>query len=370
MHWAYLITIGKLPYRDFFYYIIPFFQWLMVPVFLLRPDATVLILARVCLFFIYAANAVFAYRIAAKTSSNRHIGLLAAVIFAAFPMTFDKTIEVRPDMVMVLLYLLATDLIITTKSWSQRRALILGCIVSADIMILPKIIFAMPALLYLFLAHKPRPKFLDFMWAISGGLIPAAIFLIYLIITNTTTQAFVSIIRDSVAVNTGKIPFSPWKVLSPYPLIYVSEGGPSLPWQVNSVIWILSGIGLFISLVKKPLYGLFFAIYFVCGILFLFMFPAPYTQYFLPLSAFAAILAANAIFSLNGLIRFIVRSIQFTEFMYLCLTAALIFILVTSFRTQYIVRIGHGNTNDEQVGVINDMLKISKDNETAYDMVG
>jgi len=71
-----------------------FFQWLLTPIFLLRPDASVLILARIWEYFIYAATVILIYRIGAKMSSNRHIGLLAAVIFAAFPMTFDKTIEV------------------------------------------------------------------------------------------------------------------------------------------------------------------------------------------------------------------------------------------------------------------------------------
>jgi hypothetical protein len=370
MHWAYLITIGKLPYRDFFYYVIPYFQWLLAPIFLIRPDATVLILARVWEYFIYAANVIFIYRLTNRMASNRHIGLLAAVIFAAFPMTFDKTVDVRPDMAMILFYLVSVDLIISVKNWTVKRAFILGLIVSADIMLLPKIIFAVPALVYLFFVHRPRPQFIHVLWVLAGGIIPAMVFFGFLTINNITLPALNMILHDSVAVNVGKIPFSPWKALSPWPLIYVSSGGPSFPWQVNTAIWIASGVGLLWFIIRRPLYGLYLGILTACGIVFLFEFPAPYTQYFLPLSVFAGIEAAFAVYLVHDLIHKILRHHAVTEFFYLIIVGVIIAGLVQSFKIQYVIRVDPGNTNDEQLGVINDLLKISKENDTVYDMVG
>jgi hypothetical protein len=370
MHWTYLTTIGKLPYRDFFFYVIPVYQWLMAPVFLLRPDATVLILARVAEFFVYTGSVLLIYRIAAKTTGFRLIGLLAGVLFTIFPMTFDKTIEVRPDMLMIFLYLLAADLIIYTHTWSNKRALIIGIIAATDILLLPKIIFAIPALALLFLVKKPRPNLAQNLWLIIGGVIPALIFFAFLAANNLTQTAIVAILHDSVAVNAGKIPFSPWKALSPFPLVYITEGEPSFPWQVNTLLWIGSGLGLLVLLGKRLLYGLFFLTFTIFGVIFLFAFPAPYTQYFMPLSAFAVIMTAYLIYQIQPVLRFIFKNQIVADFGLLTLLAVTVTVCVQSFLIQYQIRIKPGNTNDEQVGVVNSLLKISKDTDTVFDMVG
>jgi len=68
------------------------------------------------------------------------------------------------------------DIVINTRNWTLKRSFILGCIISANIMLLPKIIFAIPALAFLFFAKKPRAGGLAFLWLIAGGIIPAALF--------------------------------------------------------------------------------------------------------------------------------------------------------------------------------------------------
>jgi len=140
------------------------------------------------------------------------------------------------------------------------------------------------------------------------------------------------------AVNAGKIPFSPWKALSPYPLVYVISGGPSLPWQVNTAIWIMSIIGLLPFIIRRPLYGVYLLIFTICGIVFLFEFPAPYTQYFLPLSVFAGISAAFLIYCLNGALRLILKQNVIPEFIYMIVIGTMLYAMVVSFKTQFDIR--------------------------------
>lgn len=370
MHWAYLLTIGKLPYKDFFYYLLPLYQFFMTPIFFLRASSDVIIVARVWQYFLYVVNAVLIYRISSKALSNRHIGLLAAVIFAAFPMTFDKTIDIRPDMLMILFYLLSVDIIMRADAWDIKRSLLLGFSIAISGLSLPKIVFAVPALVFLLFARKNKPSMNHVLWMIVGAAVPVIFLLEYLILNNILSQAIVSIMKDSVAVNAGKTPFSPWKALSPWPLVYVEKGGPSFPWQVNSVIWYTAIAGCILTLIKKPLYGIFNVLFFAGAICFLFLFPAPYLQYFLPLSIFASILAATVISFLHTIIRATIKNKTATDIVYFAIVAGIVSCLVVSFDTQYRIRVRDSNTNAEQTGVITDLLRISKPDETVYDMIG
>jgi hypothetical protein len=370
MHWAYLLTIGKLPYKDFFYYVLPLYQFFLSPIFFLRASADVVIAARVWQYFLYAANVILVYRIGAKATNSRHIGLLSSVIFAAFPMTFDKTIDIRPDMLMVFFYLLSVDIIIYAERWDIKRALAFGISIALSGLTLPKIVFAVPALVFLLFARKVKPTMNSILWMGVGAAIPVVFLLEYLTLNNLLSQATLSLLKDSVAVNAGKSPFSPWKALSPWPLVYVESAGPSFPWYVNTVIWYTAIAGLILMLVKKPLFGIFNAIFFIAAIFFLFLFPAPYVQYFLPLSVFSSILAAAILSFLSDSLRFITKNQTVTDFVYLCLITFVVSCLVASFDTQYRIRVRAGNSNEEQTGVINNLIKISKPEETVYDMVG
>jgi len=370
MHWAYLLTIGKLQFSDFFFYVLPIYQFFMMPIFFLRASANVVIAARIWQYMLYAANAILVFRIAQKGFNNKHIGLLAAVIFAAFPMTFDKTIDIRPDMLMVFFYLVSVDIILTTNKWNVKRALSFGACLAVSGLTLPKIVFAVPAVAFLLFVRKNKPTLIHLLWIATGAAIPVIGMLGFLTVNGLTQQAVLSILKDSVAVNQGKIPFSPWKALSPWPLVYVESAGPSWPWYVNTAIWLTSGAGLLITLVKKPTFGMFHVLFFGVGIAFLFLFPAPYLQYFLPLSVFGSILAAAAISFIYDLFRKATGNANVAGFLYICIIASIIYALLTSFNIQYQIRVREGNTNTEQTTVITDLLRISKPEEPVYDMVG
>ena len=97
-------------------------------------------------------------------------------------------------------------------------------------------------------------------------------------------------------------------------------------------------------------------------ILFLQFFPAPYLQYFVPLSVFVSILAAVALSR-------IARIFPLAMWQLVAFTVAM-GAIAGSFTIQYHLRVGRRADNREQLTVIDTLLTITKSTETVYDMVG
>ncbi|MBI3955740.1 hypothetical protein HY339_00635 [Candidatus Gottesmanbacteria bacterium] len=350
LHWAWLIAKGQLPYKDFFYYLTPGFSWILSLFHTIIGDSTnVLIASRLFLFMVYGLNAAIVYRLSKGS-------LMAVLIFLTFPLTLDKTIDVRPDMVMLLLYF---------ASMMVKNSFLSGVLFGASVLMLPKIIFALPALV--FLRSHPAKQGETLKKFLAGVVFIGILFLGYLRVNNLIGQFLTSITKDSFAVTGGKISFSPLLLLTPYPLIYVTKGGVSLPWAVNTAIWIAGTTGLWILLKKRESMGIFWALFIAGNILFVFLFPVPYVQYFLPLSVAASVLAGYALGMKNYELRIknkgTTLSVFFLHSLFLILTSS-------SFFLQYRERVAPGAENAEQLQVIRDVLAVTKPNETIYDMVG
>ncbi|OGG30763.1 hypothetical protein A2973_01800 [Candidatus Gottesmanbacteria bacterium RIFCSPLOWO2_01_FULL_49_10] len=408
LHWAYLISIGKIPYRDFFLYITPAFQWFLGPLFLFPPSDSLLIIARILELFVYLGTAILVYLVAKLTIGTKpdyEGALLSVAVFLAFPMVFDKTIDIRPDMLMVFFFLYA--LLITLKTNGRTRtkgsALLVGMMLGTSLFILPKLLFAVPAVFFLFVSSRPRPSL---GWIVLGLGVPFVLFLLYLVRNTITLQAINAILYDSVAVNSGKIPFSPWLALSPFPLVYVASSGPSIPWLVNIGIWISAALGFLMLFKTHRQIAIFLSLYIGGSILFLFLFPAPYIQYFLPLTPFVSILAALVISRVTcwlwqrGETKFLKiasraqqqdpihtlpqkaphieamqdeRAADRKNFRLAALVSThgiTCIVLLVSFLIQYRERVSIGASNSEQLHVIRDVLAATRPDETIYDMVG
>ena len=271
LHWTWLVVRGYLPYRDFFFYILPGFPWLLSPILRLAGDSTnFLIAVRVLMVISYGLCAGVVYKmtrdilrwIPAYAGMTVFAPLLATLIFLTFPVTIDKTIDVRPDMVMLLFYFGSILLLFQPQKARpfEARLLLSGMLFGGSVLMLPKIVFGLPALLYiLYSQNYIRPGLAlrqaqgkhqgvafgtrIFPW-ITGCTLVGLGFLGYLAINNLIPQAVTSITKDSLAVTVGKGSFSPLLLLSPYPLIYLASGGVSLPWAVNTGIWIVGLAGL------------------------------------------------------------------------------------------------------------------------------
>lgn len=337
LHWTWLVANGYQPYRDFFFYILPGFPWLLSPILWLTGDSTnFLIASRVFVFLVYGITATMVYRLSRSS-------LVATLIFLTFPVTIDKTIDIRPDMVMLALFF---------GSVLVKNPFVSGILFGASFLVFPKIVFSLPALFYIRL-HLAIPQGATVRnWSL-GAIVVGLGFLAYLHIHNLTGLFLTSVTRDSVAVTSGKVSFSLLLLLTPYPLIYLTRGGVSLPWVVNTGIWILAPVGLMALWKSDRRMATFWAAFLAGNMLFVALFPVPYVQYFLPLSVAASVLAARAR----------ARSITVIKII-------IVIAILSSFLLQYRDRTQPGAKNTEQLQVIRDLLTISKPTDTMYDMVG
>lgn len=365
LHWAYLLSSGKVPYKDFFINFTPVFFWILQPVVTIVRSEVVVISARLLQLMFLLALTFSLYQITLLITKNKKTGLLAGIIFLIFPMMFDKTIEIRHDTFMTLLFVVAFNILLVVKRLNYRVALGVGVIVGCSIAIGFKIAYGIPSvmLLLLFRSHKSA-RFTNILWFTIGFLLPILFVLGYLVATDTFFLAWENIIHGSFLIKQGEGAFSPFKSWSPYPLVYVNKGGISIPWIVNSALWLTSIGGLIILFKKHIREAILFTTILGIGISSLFIFPTPYLQYFLCLSVFISILVAVSISYISSKI----NSFHYVLSIFFMVTIVLT--CVISFGIQFSLRTGSGADNREQLTVIKDILAISKPNESVYDMVG
>ena len=120
-NWIYLSSQWYVPYRDFFYYYTPFYHWLLAPVFWFPEGPYLIILLRFIAWGTYVALVSTIYALAYKASKTHLTALLSCFIFVIFPMTFDKTIEIRPDMLMMLFFFIGVYLLFETERIHPKR---------------------------------------------------------------------------------------------------------------------------------------------------------------------------------------------------------------------------------------------------------
>lgn len=376
LHWAWLVSQGKLPYRDFFFYATPVFQWFLFPLFTLPPSDRILLLARLWELFLYLVSLFFIFRITKRITKNDTTSLLSALIFATFPMTLDKTIDIRPDFFMLLPYLMAIERILAWKTIDKARCILIGILLGTSMVIFQKAIPMIPSALILFILQiqgiNRNPdryhKIYLYIFVLLGILVPTGLFLLYLVTNNLHVLAWDTFTHTQFVVNTGKQTFSLLATLSPWPLVYVTKGGVSIPWLVNMGVWLFAIGGIIILWKQHRSFAVFSACFALSAILFLVFFPAPYVQYFIPLSAVASILAAAGIWYLVSSI-WVTTKIH-SQILNTVSQILIVCILLLSFYLQYRERILPASNNEEQLGVIRDVLLVSKPTDTFYDMVG
>lgn len=371
MHWAWLLAQGKLPYRDFFFYSTPTYPLLLTPIFLFPAHENLLLITRLSQLIMTLLTGLIIYKISRTIVSSFAFCLMPYALFLVFPMILDKTTDIRPDTLMTLTYLVAVYLMITKGG--EGRIFWAGFWAGLSLVIFPKMIFGLPALGFLLLtlrkwrldkqswAHTLK----DVLKFCAGFSLPVLVLAGYLMTNGLMPQFITSITKYSVIVNSGKLPFNFLTGLSPWPLVYLDRGGISWPWMVNTILWLLSIPGLLILFKKNTRLAIFIVLYFTGGIVFLYLFPAPYIQYFIPLVPFISILAGLNYCQLPK-----IPGIQRIPGIDLLMIISSICLLLISFFEQYQVRVRAENTNREQLTVVRNVLIISQPSDTFYDMVG
>jgi hypothetical protein len=363
LHWAYLIFAGFMPYRDFFMNTTPVYQIINLPVFLGLWSGFTLVLARLFQVPVYLSILYFIYSITFMITASSTAGLLSIVIFTVFPMIFIKSIEVRPDILMTAFYMAGIWYLLKCyrrHDLSNRNLFWAGCILGLSVLTMAKMATGIPAVLIFFVGRWNTTTIKKiYPWAI-GFFLPVSLFLFFTILTGTTQSAWEHIINGSKLIKAGEGAFSPWKSLSPYPYVYVYEAGPSIPWYVNSALWIISIPGLIWMFLKFRFYGILLLFIILGNIAGLFIFPTPFMQYFIPICAVLSITGSFFIYEISnqkvlkkfGIVFYIIPVI----------------FLVWSFWVQFFYM--KPLDMAEQSQVLDDIAVHTRPLETFYDMVG
>lgn len=364
MHWAFLMFSGSMPYRDFFFYITPMFQWILTPLFFLPHSEVTMIYARFLMLLLYIGSVLLVFILGKKSSGSSRTGLFGALLYAVFPMTMDKTIDIRPDIVMVITMIAPAIILLSSKRPRSIHALFAGILLGISFTTLFKMVYILPALLWLFWTLHPSARAKTLFFGVLGFCIPILGIIAWYAEGDLLPLAWQAFTHDQFAVNFGKQSFSILKTLSPWPLVYVTNAGQSIPWALTVAIWTLSIPGFILLSIKNLRYGMFLFLFFLSGIGFLIVFPVPYVQYFMPLSVPASIAAGYAI--IWGIKKLSLVTSFAGLFLFLCVMGC----IGASFWIQFQERGFQTPMIREQKQAIADILAVTKPDETIYDMTG
>lgn len=355
LHWSYLLTIGKLPYKDFFLNVTPFFSFILTPLFVLPYSSVILFIARCLSFTLWGGTGILLWKITRQLTRSTRASWLAFFVFSVFPMTIDKSIEIRPDTLMTALFLISLYLLIRKSPLSGTDALLSGFSLGTSVFLMPKIAIFVPLALFLLTRKNAIKQIIPF--GVGLVTIPLA-FLLFLFFFQIQHLAWNNIVLGSILIKEGEGAFSIRDSFSPWPLIYVTEGGVSLPWAVNVLFWIGAFLAIPVALLKRRLVGMVLFLSLVPGLGLLVVFPTPFMQYFIPLSVFVS-LGIAVLYDLLP---------KRNTFIHYALLGSFLIVCLVSYYQQWIIRITQ--TNQEQRQVIDDILAISQPADTVYDMVG
>lgn len=364
---AYLISIGQVAYRDFGSFYTPLFSAIFAPLFyFFQEQVTPVILSRGLEFIIFCAL-VFVSGLVGWRMSGAKVGLLAAFLIAFLPLTYHKTVEVRPETFTIFLYFLSfLFLLIAQKTPSWKKVIfIAGICFGISLLTTTKIIFAYPGLLIFLLLFSGSLKerfFRNNLLFHLGIIVPWLGMMVLLWLNQVSPTTFFGTFVNHWQIYHNFTNFSYHDPLFPLRTNEFLYGFPglSLTYILNHLILTIGLVGMFVSRFR-----VFLIVSFVC----LFftainknVYPVALVQYYLP-SIFILVLAAA---DLIGLIFGWIE--RHSKKMAIIFWIGFFFVLSWNFWkmawTQYY------QTNREDIDKIETVLSVSRPGDYFYDQLG
>jgi hypothetical protein len=365
LHWSWLLASGRIPFRDYFFHFFPLFHAATAPLFFLMPQGPEIILAaRIGTVIAAIVTAILVFGMARHLTKSALWGIVAALLYMAVPVTFDKSFEYRPDTLMTTLAVAAAALLVSGRNRRPEQYLMAGFLASASVLVTLKSAAVIPAIVFLGLEPDFGRTVKNGVLMALGAAIPVLGTFWYLTNHDVVVLGWQSIIDGSSLLKQGEGAFSPLLTLSPLPYLYRQTPGVSWPWLFGTGLWLLSVAGAVVTLGKDRRMGLFLLLWIAGCILFLLGFPTPFTQYFILPSAAAAVAAIVPLSMIPALFpknRTVVSAV---------LAMGITLAAGYSVYQQTTDRLGPGMGHDEQFKVIETVLSVTKPQETFYDMTG
>ena len=126
LHAAWMVSRHYMLYRDFWENHTPLFYYLLIPLFrLVREGPRLVIVARIIMSCAAFVILVLVY-ILARIDHDRRTSFLAVLILSYMVIFVEKSIEVRPDQILICLWLTSLWMAIRSITGRHRLALLLG----------------------------------------------------------------------------------------------------------------------------------------------------------------------------------------------------------------------------------------------------
>jgi hypothetical protein len=264
LHSAWYLQHQQLPYRDFFQHHHPLLWVLMAPIIaLLGHSARLLLVFRLLMVLVTLGSGYLVYRIGQKAVDSRETGLLSVILLFSTVMFVQYTVQIRPDVVQIFFSLLSVYYLVCFFHTPAHRYMVFGGLAAAlSFLFLQKAIFFLVpfGLMMLFFYFKRQIPFTSLLIFTSASLIPVLLFLLYLVLTGSWPDYFLTNWRLNIAFAAGDT-FTLWKYLNRFilkdivfwlltalSLGFVWKGRKRREAQSNRVAVAAAFIGLFLFL--------------------------------------------------------------------------------------------------------------------------
>jgi len=376
VNWAYHVFSGNVPYKDFMMIASPLYVVFLAPLFMVWSGIDAVAIARVIAFLlsIFLAGAI---GVAYWTTHKSWVAIVPATILLILPMPSDKLLEIRPDILALLIFLIGFRevLLFWSKQGKPTQLFWGGVWLSTSLLVLQKtgVLVATVAGMVIFSALVTKKLRAVPVFLLGLGL-PLGSFSLWALTTGQAKTVFYSVTwltKESILGVARFNPLGPTFFFSPNPTYY-GESGLSIGLIVNHTLWVLALI-LAAALImtnavewRKEWYiRMTPALLLVASVIqYLYISPLKFTQYLLPAAVFVAWFTGEWVELLWRLCkRSHARLATFTIF----------FVLFTMLMTYTFFRVHSPKfnwTNDSTYQKITRILATIPKNEYVFDLEG
>lgn len=334
LHYAWLLSQGKLPYIHFQTLYSPLFHLTLLPVFKILGDAfMVLTVSRIVISVFFLLGLIFTFGIGMIISSF-DFALLAVIIAAGLPLGIEKAIEIRPDNFMTMLFLGGLFFLLKgLKRGGKKWYIFSGIFFSLGFVTLVKISFALLglALGFLFFLSKKGMKKKQFKGLIYTLLSFLAVIIIGGIILSMKGMLLPFLDQVILSSNTALselrfgIELHPFYWFFPNDAVYGIYNG--FAWSLNCFLFIMiffSLIGIIRERKKESFfYRILLLIPSITSFAYLYLVLRPFQQYLL---LFLSLVPFFIAWGIGDLLNLIFRNREWPKYILtICLFAVLIY---------------------------------------------
>jgi len=252
MNTAYLVSVGKRPFIDFFTIYSPLFHVLLVPIFRFTGYTFQAVsVARVIMIVVFFARLLVGW-LFVSTVFSRRVATLFVLLLLLDPFTVFSGMQIRPDsLYLFVLFLGLYFLSLFLKRHQQRNLFFAGLCIGLAVVFSVKSLAVVGVLsLFLFFYLARMKRVLQVRFYLLGAVIPLALFCGYFILQGSFTQMTEHLIVYSKAMSDGLwYPTRLGFFYIPGNTYIYGLGGKPVTWYI--------AIGLPILAVFGALFGLF-----------------------------------------------------------------------------------------------------------------